>query len=364
MRIQRLILSLLIAFSLSFLAITLTPFAQVSTPIVCPSAPAPRLAVGTFAIITPGTPNNVRSQPSTKSDVVTQVSPAESVLVIGAPTCAENYLWWQVQTQNGFSGWLAEGTKGRYFVKPSGSTPKLFTVDATTHSVAVTYDAISFTYNGALGDTVTAQTIYDVKASDADPFTDYPQHVQFVFGTITANNQYNYPMLSVYKLKDIRTRSTENQKHVDAIQKLLTTQPDLTTFSQTALYPPENAGLVFHAQNRSVPFQSGSAIRFIAHFAQDVSPITGDQLSYRFIGLSTDGIYYLVAQIPITTAMLDGNDKLMPDLSAANADTLYSTYVAQTTHKLDVAASADFAPNLDDLDTLFKSISIKASSTP
>ncbi|MBL8117550.1 MAG: SH3 domain-containing protein [Anaerolineae bacterium] len=86
-------------------------------PINCSSAPAPRLIIGRYGRVTPGLPNNVRSQPSSTSQLTGQIPPGYVFQVLGGPVCSSGFYWWQIN-YNGLIGWTPEGGSGQYWVEP------------------------------------------------------------------------------------------------------------------------------------------------------------------------------------------------------------------------------------------------------
>jgi len=83
----------------------------------CPGAPVPQLTVGGQGQVTPGLPNKVRSSPGFSASQVGAI-PGEGVFsVIGGPSCADGYNWWQVSYE-GLTGWTADGDSSEYWVKP------------------------------------------------------------------------------------------------------------------------------------------------------------------------------------------------------------------------------------------------------
>jgi len=77
-----------------------------------------QLAPGIQAVVLPGLPADLRDTPSDAGAVVGQVQGGGEFSVIVGPTCDDKgTLWWQVNA-NGVSGYLAEGTMGRYFTAP------------------------------------------------------------------------------------------------------------------------------------------------------------------------------------------------------------------------------------------------------
>jgi LysM repeat protein len=78
-----------------------------------------RLQAGRTGRVLPGTPNILRSQPSTGSGSVElgQISGGGLFRVIQGPQCAEGYNWWQVN-YNGTVGWTAEGQGSTFWTEP------------------------------------------------------------------------------------------------------------------------------------------------------------------------------------------------------------------------------------------------------
>lgn len=113
---------------------------QLTTAPVQPSSggncTSTRLTVGGQAVVTPGTPNRLRSGPGTGYDRITSIPAGGTMQVIGGPSCGNGYIWWQV-SYNGITGWTAEGGDGSYWLDPIGQsvvpTPDIVEVtDPTT----------------------------------------------------------------------------------------------------------------------------------------------------------------------------------------------------------------------------------------
>jgi hypothetical protein len=81
---------------------------------------APRLMLGGSGQVafTDGTPSRLRAAPNTSATVVGQMPEGTRFSVMGAPVCGMGYRWWPVQTPDGLSGWVAEGTPSEYWVEP------------------------------------------------------------------------------------------------------------------------------------------------------------------------------------------------------------------------------------------------------
>ncbi len=324
----------------------------------CPGTQASRLIIGSFAVVTPGAPNNVRGGPSTKAEIVTQVYPGETVYVLDHPTCAESYAWWPVKTLSGFKGWTAESSATSYFLAPTSSAIEKFSLVPGAGNVRANYKGASFTFPATLGAIVEAKTVFEVRRQPDSLSDDYPQHIEFALGGINPNNLYNTATLDIYKTAAIVAHGTDTATF-ESFRQLLSAHPDVAGGEPISVYPSVHAGQIIVARMGYLPFQAGSGIRFVTHYAQSVEPLTGDRLIYTYLGLTDDGKNYVIAQIPVKTPILIGNEAQMPDLNEPQITTLYTAYVKQTDAKLNKAKASDFVPNLDDLDKLVNSLSIQ-----
>jgi PA14 domain/Bacterial SH3 domain len=83
----------------------------------CATAPTPRLIVGHLGRVTPGLPNNMRSQAGAGNALVGQIPPGGTFTVMSGPVCVAGSYWWQVN-YNGLLGWTPEGGSGQYWLEP------------------------------------------------------------------------------------------------------------------------------------------------------------------------------------------------------------------------------------------------------
>ena len=104
-----------------------TILAQDADDRICVAAPPMQLQVGLQAIVQRnlGTPLTVRDEGSTYGAVVGELAPRTVVTVIGGPQCGRAnhlYTWWQIEAEDGFTGWVAEGdsfrSNAQYFIAP------------------------------------------------------------------------------------------------------------------------------------------------------------------------------------------------------------------------------------------------------
>ncbi len=87
----------------------------------CGSAPTPRLSLNEQARVTysTGADLNIRTAPA--GDYIMQILEGTVVNVVGGPSCADNYFWWNIQIQSEnvtVGGWAAEGDSENYYLEP------------------------------------------------------------------------------------------------------------------------------------------------------------------------------------------------------------------------------------------------------
>ncbi|GEM_PF-6815835 len=93
----------------------------------CSNTISPRLTVAGMARVTNAnnnSPNILRSGPGKGYAQIGTIPMGTQMQVIGGPTCASGYWYWQVQG-NGFEGWMAEGDNGTYWIEPVGQQPQV-----------------------------------------------------------------------------------------------------------------------------------------------------------------------------------------------------------------------------------------------
>lgn len=82
-----------------------------------------QVALGDRARVTftDGTPLRLRATPGTTGTFLRDMQEGTPFTIIGGPSCVDGYTWWQVQLDNGSTGWAAEGDPDTYFMEPLNS---------------------------------------------------------------------------------------------------------------------------------------------------------------------------------------------------------------------------------------------------
>lgn len=76
----------------------------------CPSAPLQRMVVGQRGYVcTVSDSVSLREEPGRSSSKITALTTGVYFTVIGGPSCADDWSWWQIQIDDGITGWISEG---------------------------------------------------------------------------------------------------------------------------------------------------------------------------------------------------------------------------------------------------------------
>jgi SH3 domain-containing protein len=86
------------------------PAAKPSTLSSCPGAPQQRMTINQRGYVcTQSDSVRLRQGPSRSAEVLIELPTGSQFTVTGGPSCADNWSWWQLQTDDGNTGWMAEG---------------------------------------------------------------------------------------------------------------------------------------------------------------------------------------------------------------------------------------------------------------
>ncbi len=87
----------------------------------CPGAPPQQVGIGDKAYVCTKSDHVVlREKPNRSADMLRYLAPGKTLTVIGGPSCANSWSWWNVRTEDDVVGWIAEGGDrvDPYFICP------------------------------------------------------------------------------------------------------------------------------------------------------------------------------------------------------------------------------------------------------
>ncbi len=77
-----------------------------------------QVSVQGHVAFTDGTPSRLRAAPGTDGQEITLMPEGTVFGVIGGPSCADGYRWWQIELSDNTVGWAAEADNTAYFLEP------------------------------------------------------------------------------------------------------------------------------------------------------------------------------------------------------------------------------------------------------
>jgi hypothetical protein len=226
----------------------------------------------------------------------------------------------------------------------------------------INYDNLSLTLDINIARGVGAQIVPPSEVSvDAPPFALHPQYTQLTLDGYPVSQQYRQPTISVYKLDEILKLTPDIVPEVDKFKAMLQDKP--ATPDSIPTIPITNAAQVFRAQVKYLNFNGGNGVGFVTQYAQAPLAINNGDAFYMFEGLTTDGVYYVQAQFPINSTKFgfsqDDFGGATVDFGASDAGTQFQTYMDNLVATLNSLPADQFTPNLDALDGVISSLTIK-----
>ena len=255
------------------------------------------------------------------------------------------------------------------FIQPgSGASPTLpAAATEPQNGILLFASPIKLVIPDSLAVNATAETIDVATDQTGMPWDAAPAHLQITFHNYSLQGSFQVPQIFVYPAMDYATANQRAAESIQQLQSILANPQTQYTNDVLPTVPFIDAGQVFAAQEKILPFNGGSGIRIVTQYASDVSPINNGGLFYHFEGLTSDDKYYIVAILPVNLAFLpaDNNpDSPVPSGGIAfppnNASgSSFENYFNQTTDLINKSSADQFNPSLKILDELIQSISIQ-----
>ena len=209
---------------------------------------------------------------------------------------------------------------------------------------------------GNLAASIQTETLAAIPASDNSPYWEVlPAYTRLTLQGYPTDNPNMQPQIFVYPLEELGLINEGARQIVLQLQSLLQSQQEEKTMP---FLPLVNAAQVLHVQTQFLDFQNGKGVRYLAQFAQGIVPISNDQLIYTYQGISSDGKYYVAAILPVNHPILPADGKITgnepPEFSSD-----FPAYLANVTTNLNAQSADSFSPNLEQLDAMLSSLTIK-----
>jgi len=222
----------------------------------------------------------------------------------------------------------------------------------------VVYEGISFSFDPQIAGGIVPTTIPGQNLGEGYmPSETYPTHFEFGFSGYGVLDHFHTPIILIYPVDEFRTISPYASDVIDKLQQTLLSKPGGGTMSDFPHLPMWNAAQMFAAKVSYYDFKNGSGVRFLTMYGQDVYPVDNQNMVFTYQGLTSDGRFYISANLPLTHFGLpfDGAT-VMGDYMTFHEN--WDTYIADTVTWLNVQDPANFFPDITKLDEMMASFEI------
>jgi hypothetical protein len=248
------------------------------------------------------------------------------------------------------------------------STPLSTSVETTVptptepQDIPVSYQNISFVIPVGLANGAEASSM----PAGEGPLDPSPAFIELKLNgyQFADPNGVYQPRVRVYPAVDYSNVSGWAAESLNRLQSLLVDHTTLLTNDTLPDVPyMGSSAQLYAAQVKELSFRSGNGVRMISAYAQYPAPIGQHSSFYHYEGLTQDGKYYVVVEMPVTLPVY--SDESNPGefgITYTQQDWLYmQAYYQAVTELLNKADSAGFNPILDQVDRMVESITVEGT---
>jgi hypothetical protein len=226
------------------------------------------------------------------------------------------------------------------------------------------YKGISFSLDPSLNSGLAARICPELQYQDIQgPGEAHPAYTQFFFPTFSRQNVDFQPEIRVYEVTGDMQDYPFPFSVLGALQTEVTRRPEPVTWFD---------GAPLHSRQKYLSFANGAGVRGLVQYMQDRFFYTNNGLTYEFIGLTPDGLYFVNVRYPLGVPFLmeiSGSDPLsnvnpqaiaIPGWPAEYEQqvSIIEAYNTEALSRLEQMSDADALPNIALLDALVQSIEV------
>lgn len=240
----------------------------------------------------------------------------------------------------------------------------------------VDFKGVSFKYNSKILGNVTAEEIPDYPLEDPDfrPDGVEPRHVLFTFD---CKGTYCWEgFVAIYPLEDFPRMYAVNkdmmqgmEEEIEALRKVVNDK-HVRYENQIPYLRWVDAEQSFQTNVKLSKFDKGNGIYFVTYLSTEMALISNDHLRYIFEGITDDGKYYVLADMPVSVKFFpdgsleefEGYERkfLFEDQPCCGAEKdRYKNYVSNITKRLEKLPASGFRPDLKHVERIIESLRIE-----
>jgi hypothetical protein len=263
-------------------------------------------------------------------------------------------------------------TSTAYWTSTATSTEPPAATATAPKAVEVNLGSVHFVIPAGLASSAKVETTTDIEWPAVNPsFGTFPEHWVITLNGYVLSKTSKAPRIIIFRtdeaigIYDSQIKALRRLKDKGSLAKL----PDQTVSRLTMVI------VSFKAQISQVSSSSNIGVRHLTQvFYMDVCPITNEEIFYYYNGLSSDGNYFIFAELPVHASFLQTspNSRLVPaggipfpegctaeQLGQQSCDAGEAKqYLQDITDKINAGGPGDWRPSLSVLDELISSIHI------
>lgn len=237
----------------------------------------------------------------------------------------------------------------------------------------VEFQGVSFTYNPQIFGQVKTEEIADIKLKEETDKPDSvgPRHRLFTFYLAT---DYSPMQIAVYPINDFSKMYAVNKSSVQTMEneindfkKVLKDKNHRNESKQIPFFQYRDAYQDFQVKVKHFPFSGGKGILFLTFWSTQYELPSNRQLRYIFEGVTDDGKYYVLAEMPAKVKFL--SDESAQEYEGYKVpwgkfdDKIEMKRFASVTEKigqrLDKLPQNEFQPQLNELEKIISTLKIE-----
>ena len=241
------------------------------------------------------------------------------------------------------------------------------TQPTSSTGTTVTYNPLTVTIPQEIASGASGMNIPRLDSDNAAWWQKTPGHLQVNLGDYyTLQGKTHQPAIYVYPALAYAELAPTAFESIHRLQNYLYAPNNVPALDQLPGAPFFNAQILFAAHIQPLSFQNGRGIRYLSEYAQYPASANNTDLFYNFIGVTSDGEYYIVAIFPLTSPVLAETPDAGAPLPARGIPYPYmadpaanmDAYYIAITDLLNTQLPESFTPRLGELDRLIQSLQI------
>jgi len=244
--------------------------------------------------------------------------------------------------------------------------PSATALQSDFEGIEVAVDPLSIVLSPRLASGVRGLQIPPASGEGVAPWDVTPGHIQLKLEGYLLQGKSIEPEIYMYPAQAYAELYPAAFESIRRLDNILYVPGGPTLNDQLPAVPFFNAQQLFASNTEVISFQNGQGVRFVTEYAQYAASANNHDLFYHFEGVTRDGMYYIVAILPISAPMLaetsDGGAPLpvggVPYAYFADPSADMQLYYRSVLDLLNATPSELFTPTLAELDSLIQSMRI------